>query len=279
MGSATALAVKTVDPCSLLFLEHPRALVSRPSSRATFALFEPQEGPKSADKSVHLVYEPHRMLRFLRESGGLPITGLQWLYHEVDGSRRGRMLAHFLEVGGKLVIKQEFRITRFKYERPKRPSCLLRGNSVVHHFGEVCAHRIKYRIASLVEVVLQLCSRNDHLLYRNPRADNSNYGNGKCLHCLNPTWQHCLSVSLTTINHGTLRNEQPAGCMKLGNARCVRPVIAARRQTSVLRLHEGNTWLEAPPFPRRALLYHANPQDDGGDHIIAAWQIEGRSGS
>lgn len=142
------------------------------------------------------------------------------------------MLAHFSEIAGRRVVKQEFRIGRAKCERPE---CLRRDNPAADRFVEECAHRIKYRVASIVEVVLQLYSRNDHLLYRNPCADSSNYGDGKRLQCLDPQRKHRFSVSLTAINHGALRNEQTAGRMKLGNARCVRPVIAARRQTSVPR--------------------------------------------
>lgn len=170
--------------------EHQRGVgQSRRPSGATFVLLERQEGPKSGGKSVNLVYEPHRMLRRCTGSGGLLITGLHLLHRDVNGLRLGCVFAHFSEMGGKPVIKQEFRIGRFECEHPK---CLWRDNLAADRFVEECAHRIKYRIASIVEIVLQLYSRDDHLLYRDPCADGGNYGDRKRLQCLNPQRQHPL---------------------------------------------------------------------------------------
>jgi hypothetical protein len=105
-------------------LEHQRNIGQpEPSSRATFAPFEHQERPKFGGKSVNLIYEPHRMPRRCTGSSGFLITGFHLLHRDVNGLRLGCVLAHFSEIGGKPVVKQEFRIGRSKCERPK---CLRR---------------------------------------------------------------------------------------------------------------------------------------------------------
>ena len=137
------------------------------------------------------------MLRRCTGSGGLLITGLHLLHRDIDGLRLGCVLAHLSEIGGKTIIKQEFRISRFKCEHPKR---LWRDNLAADRFVEESAHCIKYRVASIVEIVLQLDLRDDHLLYRDPCADSSDYGDGERLQRFDPQRQH----RLRSLDHGQL---------------------------------------------------------------------------